>query len=454
MKYVRSLEYIQAGHFTILSTVLSIAVILFSVAAFLWKGPVKGLREPVDIDFYFFYVVGQMWQEGLNVYDVDLIHSRLVQAAGEEWVKASNVEEVTYAYPPQASALFSILSPFSFENAFYFSMLANTGLLIVSLALLLYIFSWYRPIRWVEVALVVSFINTSYGRVNVRSGQLGILMAVLLLGAFILARKRRDVVAGIVLGVAALKPSFLPLYLLYFLLRQNYRLLVVAGTSAALMTLLPLLLTGRSLLDSLQALWVNSVSFSRVGAPNDPSPFNFYSTFLHHLEPLVYRLLNAYLATTHVIALGVVLLMIAITAFWMYWTRHAAEKDGLLDFALVSALSLLAIYHRGYDIFLLFPAFLYFYLQLFKQSSPARRFSLGAFLGGCLLLLILPEDAILRLTYIWPQLAENYFIRLVAPFQAWVGLAVFAALVPFKWSQLKAASHEGVAPEVSVLSNR
>ncbi|NMB87497.1 MAG: DUF2029 domain-containing protein, partial [Chloroflexi bacterium] len=211
--------------------------------------------------------------------------------------------------------------------------------------MLLYILSWYRPIGWVEAALVISFINTSYGRVNVRSGQLGIGVAVLLLSAFILAQKRHDFAAGVFLGAVALKPSFLPFFLLYYLLKKKYRLLWVAGLSGLLMTVLPLLLTGRSVLD-LQSMWANLVGFSHVGGSNDPSPSNFYSAYLHHLEPLVYRLLNAFSPFTHLIAVAVIVLLMAFATYLVYRTRDANGKaDCWLDFALFSGLSLLAVYH-------------------------------------------------------------------------------------------------------------
>jgi hypothetical protein len=134
-----------------------------------------------------------------------------------------------------------------------------------------------------------------------------------------------------------------------------------------------------------------------AGDVDDPSPFSPYSAYLLNLAPLVYRVFNAQSSVTTLISWLIILVLLGYI-FYLIWRSQPSEESYLLDFGLVSALSLLAVYHRNYDVSLLF----------------------------------LPGNVSERLSAAYPALLDSYFWRVVAPFQAWVSVAILAALMWLK----------------------
>jgi hypothetical protein len=299
--------------------------------------------------------------------------------------------------------------------------------------MLAHILSWYRRIRLPEMTLLISFMATGFGRMNVRDGQMGLLLCVLVLGTFILARSRRNLWAGLLLGCVTFKPTFFPLYVGYYLLRGSYRLVVACGLVAILYTTLPVVLTGRALVETSMA-WLQSLERQNAaGIIDDPSPFTPTSALMSHLEPLVYRVFNAQTTVTTAIA-WLFILLLAMAVAYLLWQTQPADQGELLGFGLVSALSLLSIYHRPYDVFLLFPGIQYLYVHAVSATAKTMQRNWGLFIAAVMLMLILPIDLSTKISALYPDLLESYFWRLVAPFHAWAGVAVFGALL---WLRIK-----------------
>jgi Glycosyltransferase family 87 len=408
------------------------SAIITSILVFVNSGLLRALdglnlQSTTDVDFHFWYTAGQLWNEGQDPYDFELFRSRYNQLIPENQVRSRS----GYYYPPNASLLFGLLAQLPFRTAYLSWLGLNLSLLLISLCMLGYILSWYRPIRLPEIALLVSFIATGFGRMNIREGQMGLLLGVLVLGTFILGRSKRSSLAGLPLGFLTLKPSFFPLYFGYYLLRRSYRLLIVCGLVAVSFTILPLLFSQRPVVGTTIA-WLQALRRQNTtGVIDDPSPFTPNSALMSHLEPLVYRVLNAKSALTTVVSWFVVLTLIILVAY-LIWRNRASDKEELLDFGIVSALSLLVIYHRPYDIFLLFPGILYLYIFSVTTDKKSTQRIIGLFIVSTILLLILPIDLSTRFSARYPALLESYLWRLVAPLQAWAGVAVFAALLWLK----------------------
>lgn len=408
---------------------------LLIIGASLWifisSGVQRGLEglnpQAPDIDFYLWYTAGQLWNESRDPYEYDVFRERYRQLVEDKPIRGN----AGYYYPPQTTVLFALLAQLPLRTAHLVLLGINLILLAVSMILLAFMLSWYRPLGLPEVALLASFTATGFGRMNIREGQTGVLLSVLVLGAFILAQHRRATLAGIMVGALTLKPSFFPLYFGYYLLRRAYRLLLACVAAAGLFTVLPLLVTGRPIVATLLA-WLDSLRVQNAsGIIDDPSPFTPNSALMAHFEPLGYRLLNAHTPLTTALVQLIVLMAIAATAY-LLWRGRFSQRHELLDFGLVSALSLVAVYHRPYDGFLLFPGLLYLYIYaLDAKSDVARRIWL-VFVAGILLLLILPIDLSATLSARYPTLLESYVWRVIAPFQAWAGIAVLGALLWLK----------------------
>jgi hypothetical protein len=99
----------------------------------------------------------------------------------------------------------------------------------------------------------------------------------------------------------------------------------------------------------------------------------------------------------------------------------------LSSFAGWSLFSMLCVYHRHYDMFLVFPAILYLYLHARNVERGAWRWY--AFLVAVLLIMALPGDLLVRLTLRNMVLNDNYLWRLIMPYPLWAIIGVLAAFL-------------------------
>lgn len=413
-------------------------VIAASLLQFAYNGVLRSASFTPDqylsADFPRFYAAGQLWNEGRDPYNYTQLFDRLAQVVGLEKAQYS---PSGYYYPPQASVLFGWFGSLSLNNAQYLMLALNLILLVASLWMLAHIMSWYRPVGLFELTLIISLLNTGFARNNVREGQTGLWVCVPLLGAFILAYHGRKTLGGLALSILSFKPSFLPLYLLYFFIKKSYKMVIICVVVSAVLTITPLLLTQRPLVDT-TTTWVKQLGTqSAPGSTDDPGPFVLRSATMHHLTPLVFRILNSQSTLASAVSWLLILALVGFGGYLM-WRSRPSAKGELLDFSLVSALSLFALYHRNYDIFLLFPGFIYMYLHAMNSTSKAAQRNWLVFLVFSVAVHFLPSDAMLQLSYRFTNLPDNYLFRVLAPFQTWAGLAVLGALLWLKWSQRKA----------------
>ncbi len=411
--------------------VLCIALIAFSIYRFLTKGAIPSIKE-TGYDYYHQYAAGQLWNEGLDPYDYSLFRARLFDVGQER----ATLFEMGYLYPPHVLFIVSGLSYMPFDMAYIVQLALSVLAIIAMLALLGIAISWFRPVGWVELTLLVALANTVASRDALRASQVSPLIFLLIVAAFVLGRYKRDVAAGFALFLAASKPTFVPLYILYYLIRRRWRLVVAFIVSSAFFTIVPLALTQRPILGYMSE-WFSMLGTANGGV-NDPSPFSPYSAWLTNLQALIYRVLNSDSMPVTLLSWAVIVSMCGLAFYWMYRTRQStSDKTYILDFALVSSLSLAMIYHRQYDTFLMFPGIIYFYLHLTRQSSTTAKSTWSLLLLGILVLLTLPGDSLIGTVDSHIQLNDNYLIRLILPFQGWANVAMLIGLFWLKWVELR-----------------
>jgi hypothetical protein len=148
----------------------------------------------------------------------------------------------------------------------------------------------------------------------------------LLLSVFILELRAKHLLAGIFLACVFIKPTFLPLFVLYYLfIKRSYKLIIVFVVATVIMTIAPLLLTGRPVIDTMLE-WVKLLGTAREGSVNDPSPLLPSSASLTNFEPLVYRVLNVKSTFTTLINYAVLGLMTLFSGFLM-WGNATTKKQ-------------------------------------------------------------------------------------------------------------------------------
>lgn len=445
MKILEDIKALQNGTLgRKLTVIFSLAVIAISLIS-LWYTSLSRSFVYDEFDPYQFYVAGKLWNEGENVYDLQTYRDRIVAVAGQDVAGRNNSG---LFYPPQAVAWFSAFSHATFESAHLAMLIVYIVLLIVSGILLGYILSWFRPIGLPEIALLGLLLSTGYGRATIRSLHMSPVIFILLLLMFILVRQNRNTWAGGALGLVSFKPTFIPLYLVYYFLRRNFRLVAACLVTGLVFTILPLVLTQRPIGDYLTD-W-SAMLGSAGGDVNDPSPFIPWSATLIHLQPLIYRLFNQQSTFTTLISYGLIILSGIYIGYlsFLHDRRNDPNTDEnrLIEFSLVSAMSLLAIYHRNYDVFLLFPGLIYLYLYISRLTARPRQYLWSAFYAIILISLALPGNLLIDFSLRSPALADNYFWRLIMPFQIWVSVAVLVALLWLRTREVMAARVGQTAP--------
>jgi hypothetical protein len=339
--------------------VVCILLILYGIAGTIRHGVLPGDR--VFFDFKVFYAGGLLWRQHGSPYDPTRFWAELAPLNPEN--PAFNAERPVYFYPPSGSALFAALTWLPIETAARVMLVANVALLVLALVLLGRILSWFRPLGLVEIAFLANLPKIGLF-VALRNSQWGILVLVLLLATFMLERSGRQLAAGVSLALTSFKPSFGPFYGLYYILRGNWLLAATAGIGVVGLTILPLLATGRPVLETLLAFKGALEAGHAPGQYLSADPGAAFTITYHmiHLKVLVLRLFGSpSLVAEATAALAVAALLAA--AAWVMRRPPRDEEERLLDFAIVSALAATAVYHHAYDLFLMLPGLLCLYLR-------------------------------------------------------------------------------------------
>lgn len=208
---------------------------------------------PNNGDLVKFYMSTKYFWEGKDIYTPipanmpETLVDEIMRNFTEDEVKTSKPHRETLhpnLNPPFQTLLLAPLGLMNYKRAFLcYSILSMlSGLVAVIMitnaipctkndmaALLIYmiIFLCYYP-TWI----------------NIISGQFALILLVLITSAWIAARKGRNAVCGILLGLAMSLKLFVGLFLLFFLVRRRWRLLLWFISTFLLLSLLPLWIMG------------------------------------------------------------------------------------------------------------------------------------------------------------------------------------------------------------------
>ncbi len=426
----RKAQSTRAIH-TFLIPILSMAVILLSIALFI----VKGVLDITNwSDYYQWYAAGQMWRNGQDLYDYDLYRSELNNVVSlEEQFDPTH----GYYYLPPSSMIFSLLAYLPLETGFSVFLAFEILSIVIMLALLGLVLSHRRSIGWMEVALLSILLATSFVRTSLRLSQISIFVGIFLFLSYWFHLRNQSIAGGLSLTLGMLKPLFLPVFGLHYLIQQKFRMMLVFIVGGMAFLLIPIWAKGQNLIEVMRG-WLDTVIRYSGGGVNDPSPFSPISAYLLNLEPLVYRVLNSDGTIARTVGMVMVVAFTGVV-LWAIASTSAEASDSLLDFSLISLLTLLIVYRRLYDGFLVFPALLYLYDFAMRRPKPWQKWLWAVLLAEMLIVFLLPGDLVNRLAYQHPQLLDSYLFRLVAPFQTWTVFLVFAILLFIKLTSIRSS---------------
>ena len=211
-------------------------------------------------DTAFLFLAGKYWLAGIDAY----APTRLIDAGplGDVY------DRYIMGYPPQASTLCMLLALGSMDLA----TLLMDALNVASLALL----AWLAVARieetrdptvstahrWYVPALVVGNLSTAF---VLWVGQTTLLVTAALAASWHLARRGRDVLAGVCLAFATIKPPLALFVALWFVLERRWRLVAATTVTVLLLSVVPLLQHGP--LGVVQA-WLGGVAVYMEAAYN------------------------------------------------------------------------------------------------------------------------------------------------------------------------------------------
>ncbi|MCB2180356.1 DUF2029 domain-containing protein [bacterium] len=425
-----------------------LVVIIFLVGVFIirtvfvsYQATASGGGWHWDLDFW--YVAGKMWLEGQSPYDPAAFSQVIADLRQYEVVGKEN-----FSYPPHFFTFFLILQAFPIGVDAWLIYFLNLGLIFLLVLMIGLLLSLYKKIDLPELALLALLLSTGI-RTNIKFNQLGLIIGIAIFTSFWFYLKERPVISGVALGVVAFKPTSFPLLALYYFLKKRYWLLTVSGVVILLFGLLPFLFTdlpvGQTYID-----FLTSLKFQASGI-DSTSPFVATSAAQYQLEILVYRILNTDEGVASIISWMVIVGMVLLIV-WLVVKRAPMPRPELYGFALFSSMTMMFIYHRSYEIYLMFPAIIYLYLYALDIQRGPLKNALFVVGWGLLLVDVLPSTlSVMALDYI-PSLEKHYLFRLAAPIKVWMLVIAFVSLVLINFfnKKINQTNVDGDAPALAM----
>ncbi|HKO96768.1 MAG TPA: glycosyltransferase family 87 protein [Pyrinomonadaceae bacterium] len=261
---------------------------------------------------------------------------RSLQDMGRLWVAGDYHHTLRFNfYPPATVVLLAPLSLSSFETLsliWFFLNLVATGL-SVYLAVKLIGPNW--PWR-AQYFLLFFALSWAPFRVTMRNGQTTMIIIALLLGSLMAWRRNKNVLSGILLGLALCKYTLTFPFIFYFIWQRQWRVILVAAGIQLALTWAFAYRLGISLMDAIVDYYtsVKQLSAASPGAAD--------------LNSILLGLTGGHQFLS--IGLGVSVVILALVAMFMVIRRRPESQNS--HFALLALLALWPVYHRTYDFML------------------------------------------------------------------------------------------------------
>jgi hypothetical protein len=229
-------------------------------------------------------------------------------------------------YPPWAFFTgFLFIPRISWQTTrLYFALLNLISVFILA------VFSYQVGSPYGKIKALFSMSSTlaiSSHTTTLNNGQYGIIINALLIGTFWVLEKRKHTWAGLLLGLAMIKPNISALYFFILIVRKRFRATLVFSLYICFATLSIWLVTK---VDPISMI-IRVIEQSKYFADRGASGINFLTIFG----------INAQSATI-ILGLAGVTILVTIFSFW--------KNSSLFTlFAIASVIARICVYHRFYD---------------------------------------------------------------------------------------------------------
>lgn len=410
-----------------------IFLVLCAGAEFSWRGPVRFVHSTALNDFTSPYIQSKALLKGLDPYSPENLVKLWPEGSPrfvfleKELADGSLVAKrgIPTAYPLTCLLLlapFAVLPWKAACAAWLALLLATVFMLAWSMIELGELGNWRR---YLFVALVLALAPMQTG---IAVGSIVIVAAGLIGVAVLSAHQRRDLLAGILLGLAAcLKPQIGLPFIAYYLVRRRWKMFGDSITVMAVCAAIPMTRLAMS-----GASWfANYRNDNRIlltaGILGDFTERNPTRFGLINLQVLAYSLVKQ-VGAANLIAEAVTA---ALCMVWLYllW-RGRGSGNGLLEVSAIAVLSLLPVYHRMYDATLLVLPLGWSLSG--RGRSGDRRFQWAALI--LLLVFLVPGGSMLQKFEVDGRIPSSVLLSwwwnmLVMPHQVWALLLLSGVLL-------------------------
>jgi hypothetical protein len=209
-----------------------LAAAILLVGAVVWSGQTPRAEKT---DFALTYMGAVLVHEGLGarLYDIELQKETLHRLF-------QHPNPLFFEHPPFEALLFSPLAAFSFRTAYLIWGLLNA----VVWLLLIYFLRRYLPWPGEVLGYVCLWLLFAPLVVALYQGQSSIILLALFCIAFVQLRKKRELAAGLALGLGLFKFQFVLPFALIFLLRKKWQFLIGFIISSCVLGTLSVAATG------------------------------------------------------------------------------------------------------------------------------------------------------------------------------------------------------------------
>ncbi|MCL1466266.1 glycosyltransferase family 87 protein [Argonema galeatum] len=319
-----------------------LALKLFFITITIW-GVVQTLLKAYDLttvwgylsDFRWYYVASKMVLNGLNPYQPQTFVNYFVQV-----VTPRNA--MPFVYPPN-------IIPLIFPLGYFLSYHASTIWVFANLLAIIFLI-WGGAYlidspskNWKVIGAITCFLvyGTSY---SLSVGNVALIVSALVMWSIIQAKKSRNVLAGVLLGISTIKPPLAVLFVLYFLVKRRFKLVIFCVITALILTVIGLLMTGNSLPEFIQLYKQGYELFFQhfYNAPDKSSG---------RIDAVVigYRLFKNSLILSKLTSALIVIIAIGYISFYIYRRNKSinlVKEIDLSEVSLIACLSLLYTYSQ------------------------------------------------------------------------------------------------------------
>ncbi len=403
---------------------LGIAFLTLAVLQLGFRGAQRVRVNVPAWDFASVYAAARTWVHGGNPYDLTAV-VKTWHVAG-----AFADRDVSYfatVYPPSSLVMIIPLAVLPAGAAMIIWVILTLTLLLLQFLALADMaeLKWRDPRTLVLAGAGLASAPLQFG---ILSGQLSLPAISLCIFAFWCAGNGRETLAGVLLGLAcALKPQVAVPFVLYYLLLRRLNLAVVAIAVAAVVWIVAIGAMSASHVDWIHGWPQSMAATTRIGAVNDYGPANRFRDEIVDVKMVLVGLVHSPNVLRLIIA-GVVLAMIAWYVRWFPPRQRRTNREELLVLATLSALVLLPVYHRVYDVTLLTIAFAWALAELYETRRSCARAILVA-----LAVNLVPFDSVksagARLHFLSALSQKWWWQSLIVPHYAWALLATTILLL-------------------------